>query len=191
MSTRSVQPAAVFVLTASVHKTIVIVSVLTARLLLFTARAVFSVWEGAHERRSTHMRVPILFVVLLCAMPPYAVEAQFGSLQVDWSAGGSASVSDGTQPKPDANLVPGEARRTNLWELVERQPEQLKTIVESFQVGGCDACQSAGHWVAKVRSATACGRHRLASHLSTPISAFLRSGRASSRCARREYERSC
>lgn len=119
-------------------------------------------------------RVPAV-VALLCAAPPYAVEAQFGSLQVDWSAG-SASVSDGTRLKPDANLVPGEARLTNLWELVENQPEQLKSIVESFQIGGCDACQSEGHWVAKVRPDTACaaisGCERCPAHLSTLISAF-------------------
>lgn len=104
-------------------------------------------------------------LALLCAAPPCVVEAQFGSLQVDWSTGGSASVSDSIRPKPDAYVVPGEARVFNLWELVKNDPEQLKSIVESFQIGGCDACQSDGHWVAKVRSDTACAAIGICAHL--------------------------
>jgi len=81
--------------------------------------------------------------------------AQFGSIQVDWSAGGvahrsSAHASPRARPGPSV-VVAGEARRGNLFELAASQPKMLRTIVESFGIGGCDACESDGHWVAKVQ----------------------------------------
>mmetsp|Transcript_3286 Transcript_3286/g.9355 ORF Transcript_3286/g.9355 Transcript_3286/m.9355 type:complete len:137 (+) Transcript_3286:140-550(+) len=85
-----------------------------------------------------------LFLCLLaCA------RAQFGNIQLEWGEGGTATLGGRTRPQP--TILAGESRRSNLLELATSAPERLRSIVDSFAIGGCDACQTEGHWVAKVR----------------------------------------
>ena len=62
--------------------------------------------------------------------------AQFGNLAVDWS--GSSKVAS------TAKVVAGGTRRSNLAELAAQGLGRLREVVESFEMGGCDACTADG-----------------------------------------------
>ena len=71
--------------------------------------------------------------------------AQFGNLAVDWGTDGSAKLSSSSSKVAStAKVVAGGTRRSNLAELAAQGLGRLREVVESFEMGGCDACTADG-----------------------------------------------
>ena len=91
--------------------------------------------------------MPPCRAALLVAAACQLAGAQFGNLAVDWATDGSARLSGSSKVASTAKVVAGETRRTNLAELAAQGVGRLREVVESFEMGGCDACTADGQSV--------------------------------------------